>query len=97
MALKEGEKTLQFSIEKKDDQLFVIIKDNGIGREKSAAIKNKKLLKRESYGMKLTEERLRSFVFYNKDYYNLEIKDLKDKMGHPLGTSVEIMLPIVVN
>ncbi|MEZ4779654.1 MAG: histidine kinase, partial [Flavobacteriaceae bacterium] len=97
LAAKEGEKELHFSIEKKGQQLLVIIKDNGIGREKSAAIKNKKLLKRDSYGMKLTEDRLKSFVSFNNNSYELEIEDLKDEENTALGTRVKISLPIFFN
>ncbi|AVI51522.1 hypothetical protein C5O00_10225 [Pukyongia salina] len=97
LAAKEGRKELLFSAVKKDGVLKVTIKDNGVGRTKSSEYKKKKLMKRESFGMKLTEDRLENFVASNKGKYHLTIKDLYDKRGQAVGTLVKVKLPIVLN
>ena len=97
LAAKEGRKELLFSAVKKDGVLKVKIKDNGVGRTKSSEYKKKKLMKRESFGMKLTEDRLENFVASNKGKYHLTIKDLYDTRGQAVGTLVKVKLPIVLN
>lgn len=53
-------------------------------------------MKRESYGMQLTQDRLKNFVgAYGKEY-SLDIVDLKNKKGEPQGTLVRITIPIII-
>lgn len=76
------------------DQLICIIEDNGIGRKKAQALKNKSALKHESRGMKITEERLETLhLLTGKEMY-VQIFDLEDTLGHPEGTRVEVVIPL---
>jgi anti-sigma regulatory factor (Ser/Thr protein kinase) len=94
---KQGEKALTIFIAEKDDQLEIIIEDNGVGREKSEAIKSQKLgaEKFESKGTLLATQRI---SILNQQYPGMaktEIIDLKDGTGNATGTRVIIILPII--
>lgn len=97
LSSKKGERILRVQINKKDDFLEFIVRDNGIGREESAKIKKKKLLQRESYGMRLTEDRLKSFGGSESGNYSIAIEDLKNADGSPKGTQITVRLPIILN
>lgn len=94
LSTKKGEKKIVLSIKEQDNYLVLSIEDNGIGRENSAKIKRQKLLQKDSLGIKLTKERLATFVKLHSGHYHLKITDLKDKDGNSLGTLVVIMLKI---
>ena len=67
--------------------------DNGIGRQKSTEIKKKKLLKRTSIGIKLSEERLKHFSENYKSSSDILFTDLYDK-DKPNGTKVTLLIPL---
>ncbi len=94
---KQGEKALAIFITEMDEQLEIIIEDNGVGREKSAAIKNQKLGAEqfESKGTLLATQRIE---IINQQYPGMaktETIDLKDSVGNATGTRVIITLPII--
>ena len=69
--------------------------DNGVGRNASEKIKEKRVLKRKSVGIDITTERLANF---SKDYQNdfeLAIIDLKTDSGEPDGTKVTLKIPTI--
>ena len=91
---KEGEKNLTINIYPKDDTYFVIeIIDNGIGRKRAGEIKETRTFKRDSVGIKLSEERLRHFTKKHTAGYHLKFEDLFDEKGKPAGTKVTIIIP----
>ncbi len=95
---KQGEKALAIFITEKDEQLEIIIEDNGVGREKSAAIKNQKLGAEQfdSKGTLLATQRIK---ILNEQYPGMaktETIDLKDSNGNATGTRVVIHLPITL-
>ncbi len=91
---KEGHKELKLNIYPKDNQYFVVeIIDNGIGRKRAAAIKKARTFKRESVGIKLSEERLRHFSKNFTGNYKITFKDLVDEKGEAKGTKVIIEIP----
>lgn len=95
LSLKNKNKKLNISIHKNEDShIKIIIEDNGIGREKAAILKKKKLYKRDSIGIKLTKERLTNFDIGFINNHNLLFKDLYDKNKKPIGTRVIILLPL---
>ena len=79
------------------DYLKFTISDNGIGRKAAAKIKEQKFLQQESYGMKLTEERLRTFGKSYQGDFTIKIEDLTYNLGKAMGTTVRVMIPIVLN
>jgi streptogramin lyase/anti-sigma regulatory factor (Ser/Thr protein kinase) len=94
---KQGEKALIVLITEKGEQLEIIIEDNGVGREKSAAIKSQKLGAEqfESKGTLLATQRI---SILNQQYPGMaktETIDLKDSEGSATGTRVIITLPII--
>ncbi|MBJ2173973.1 histidine kinase [Aureibaculum sp. A20] len=93
LSAKKGNKKLTLDIKKNGKgNLIFTIEDNGIGRGKSAEIKGNKVHKRESIGLKLTEERLRNFVKDNSRDYKLTFEDLYNEDGVASGTKVILKL-----
>ncbi len=70
------------------------IVDNGIGRKRSEEIKQKKIHKRDSIGIKLTRERLGKFSEAHENDYSLTFLDLIDEDEIATGTKVILKIPI---
>ena len=77
----------------KNDALFVVISDNGVGMEKSKLYKTNK--KHVSRGMQLIKERLEILSLIGKEPITLAIKPLQPS-AHNEGTKVELRFPISV-
>ena len=93
LSAKKQNKELELDIAKTaNNDLIITITDNGIGRKKAAEIKDNKLHKRNSIGIKLTEERLQNFVKDNNYSYALHIDDLFDIDGQANGTKVTLII-----
>ncbi|MFH4968929.1 histidine kinase [Gaetbulibacter sp. M240] len=93
LSLKKEDRQLRMEVKKASDSQFQIdIIDNGVGRKKSQALKKNKLLKRESLGIKLSEERLKHFSEKFKSSYSISFTDLYEK-DKPAGTKVTIIIP----
>lgn len=95
LSLKKKDKKITINI-KQETKNFVLIQiiDNGIGRKKALEIKKQKTLKKNSIGIKLTEERLTHFFKNYENNYTLLFKDLIDDNGEPIGTEVNLKIPI---
>jgi len=92
---KKGEKKIKVSYEKvSNTHLKITITDNGIGRDAAAIIKSKKVHKRKSVGINLTEERLINFYKNFKYKHTLEFIDLFDDNQNAMGTKVILKLPV---
>lgn len=90
---KKDNKSIVLSVSKIiEDYVTISITDNGIGREASAKIKEKKLLKRKSVGIDLTKQRLENFSKNYTNSYRLNIEDLYEK-NIATGTRVTIDIP----
>lgn len=74
--------------------LKISITDNGIGRIKSTELKSGEALKKQSYGMKVTSDRIALINQVYKSGASVIIDDLKDENNNPLGTKVIIQIPI---
>jgi len=95
LALKKGNRKLTVQVLKvNENQVQIDITDNGIGRVKSREIKEKKIHKRTSVGIKLTEERLQHFAKNCKSKSNIIFTDLYTQ-NKPTGTRVSILIPLV--
>jgi ligand-binding sensor domain-containing protein/two-component sensor histidine kinase len=77
-----------------NDKLVVTIKDDGIGRTKAAELKSKQVLKKKSYGMQITEDRIDIINRTQLIQATCHIRDVKDKNGNPMGTEVVLIIPI---
>jgi sensor histidine kinase YesM len=84
---KEGDKKLKLSISKTAlNYIEIAIEDNGIGRKKAQEFKAKKMIKRVSVGLKMTEERLAVFSSHLKQKHQILFQDLE------IGTKVIVKL-----
>jgi len=88
-----GQLTISLNLEA--NNIVCIIQDNGIGREASMKKHKNKILKKESLGLKITDDRLA--IMENKYDFKAktEIQDLYDEEGKASGTRVVITLPII--
>jgi ligand-binding sensor domain-containing protein/two-component sensor histidine kinase len=79
------------NIDEKNGLLLINIKDNGIGREKSQNIKSKSISKKESLGIKISEERLKLLDS------SVKIIDNYDIDGIASGTEIQLKIKIINN
>jgi tetratricopeptide (TPR) repeat protein len=75
---------------KKEDRLICIVKDNGVGRDKSKELKSVNATKHESKGLKLIEDRLQAWSQVNDLQYIF--KTFNNNNGQETGTSTEITI-----
>jgi len=95
LSLKKEEKKLNIDIRNKEEtHIEITIEDNGIGRERSASIKKKKLYKKDSIGINLTRERLVNFEKDYKNKHHLKFEDLRDENENAVGTAVVLSIPV---
>lgn len=81
--------------EKMDNQFFrCIIEDNGVGREKSKALKKQMVVAQPSHGLSITEERLEAIKKLKGS--DIFMEDLFHADKSPAGTRVTIKLPLTV-
>ena len=93
LSLKKEGRQLRMEVKKATDtQIQIDIIDNGVGRKKSQALKKNKLLKRESLGIKLSEERLKHFSEKFESPYSISFTDLYQN-DEPAGTKVTLIIP----
>ena len=94
LSLKKKNRKLTVNVTKPNETLLQIeIIDNGIGRKKSEEIKQQKLLKRNSIGIKLSKERLKHFSANYENPSGIIITDLYEN-DNPIGTKVCIQIPL---
>jgi sensor histidine kinase YesM len=88
---KESKGHLALNIRKNSHGLEVEIKDDGIGRKRSAELKTENQKKHHSTGIKNIEERLRIINKVYRANYAVKIRDLDPVSGY--GTQVLISIP----
>jgi LytS/YehU family sensor histidine kinase len=71
-------------VTKNSESLIITVQDNGIGRQKAAAMKSKNSTTTKSYGMQITAQRILQLNKQNK----IDTIDLIDNNGEPMGTKV---------
>ncbi|MBI3194449.1 MAG: histidine kinase, partial [Ignavibacteriae bacterium] len=91
---KEGERKLLVSLQLSDEMLQCIIEDNGIGRKRASEIRKLRNKEHESKGMTVTRERLEMMKKSSNKNASVNIEDLIDTFGNPLGTRVQLLIPI---
>ncbi|MCD4772888.1 MAG: histidine kinase, partial [Bacteroidales bacterium] len=97
LMLKKTKGLLKLNIEKNNDNSILFsIEDDGIGREKAGKIsKSKKHHK--STGMKNIEERIALMNKIYKSDMKVKIIDLYNDKHEPIGTKVELYIPLIFN
>ena len=93
---KEGDRKLSVSFKEKADFLQCIIEDNGVGRKKAMEMKisTGQDKKHTGKGISVSEERLKTLKTADGKHGNIEIIDMVDTTGEPMGTQVIINFPI---
>ncbi|MDO6598426.1 histidine kinase [Oceanihabitans sp. 2_MG-2023] len=94
---KKDNRKLNVSIGKPTNKsIECIIKDNGIGREKSKEINKKREAQHKSFALKATTERLDLLNYGREKKIGVEIMDLIEG-GKAIGTKVVLNIPILKN
>ena len=88
---KSGNITIE--VRRENEYLVCIVEDNGVGRNQTMNLKPISGFKKESIGVKLTEERLLLIneLKNTKSYFLID--DLEDSFNNPGGTRVKMFLP----
>ncbi|PWK26423.1 tetratricopeptide repeat protein [Arcicella aurantiaca] len=93
---KQGDKKLsiRFDLDETEENLICVVEDNGVGREKSAEFKSKRVQQHESFSSVATEERLKllSNNINGKDLVIYE--DLKNDDNEVTGTKVTLTIAL---
>lgn len=77
------------------EQLKCIIEDDGIGRKQAKELRNNQAIEWQSWGMKITNERIEALKHIRDAEISFE--DLYDVQGRGVGTKVGILLPKHLN
>jgi LytS/YehU family sensor histidine kinase len=91
---KEEKGELGIEIYQESDFLFIKIVDDGIGRNRAAALAIKSHAKHKSMGLDITSKRISIVQGPYKGEFPVMIKDLVNAEGEPTGTEVIIKIPI---
>lgn len=94
IANKEGKGWITVEFRKEKDALVCIIEDDGIGREKSAEIKQAKEVRNNSVATQLARDRIVGIKRGGDNHTGIFITDLKNEDGNACGTRVEINIPL---
>jgi len=89
---KEEEGKIDISINREKNVLHCRICDNGIGR--AAAAKEKNNVEKKSFGIDLTQNRLRLINFNDQNEPAITFSDLVNENGQCAGTRVDISIPV---
>jgi sensor histidine kinase YesM len=73
--------------------LLVTVEDDGVGRKKAMELRSKQVLKKKSYGIQITEDRIALINRLNHIQASCTITDLYDIAGNPVGTRVVLEIP----
>ncbi len=92
---KEGFKKLLISFSADDKIIYVTIEDNGIGREAAKAFNHDSDVKKQSLGIKISEEQLEMVGSLSKEKSGIIIEDILSETGLVAGTRVILTIPIL--
>ncbi|MBA4851735.1 two-component regulator propeller domain-containing protein [Emticicia sp. BO119] len=91
---KKGNKILKINISSDETFLYIQIEDNGIGREAAENQKNQIKPEHTSKALSILDERMKIITEINQIKAEFTIVDLFNSAQKPLGTRVEIKIPI---
>src|SRR6266536_96106 len=92
---KEEKGKLWIRFLKQDDNVLKVeIEDNGIGRQKAKETESKDALKRKSYGMQISKDRIELINKLNKYNTSVKVLDMMDEDGKASGTKITIIIPV---
>jgi len=88
----KGSLVVHFSLQQ--NNLCVMIDDDGIGRDKATELKSKQLLTKKSYGMQITRDRIALINKLEGTQITCSVMDKKDNVGNAAGTLVQLTIPV---
>jgi two-component sensor histidine kinase len=91
----EGKGTVKIDLKLNNDHITCTIEDNGIGREAAQAKKMKSENNHNSLGTQIVSSRLDLVNALYGTSLKTIYTDLKNDNGEPIGTRVEIHIPIL--
>jgi len=89
---KEGDSRIGIEFFQREETLYCVIKDNGIGRKKASELKSQLSEHHKSMGLEITKERLAILGEQGSDESPVEIEDLYDENSNAAGTKVTIRI-----
>lgn len=90
---KEGGRLLEINLTIAGDHIICIVSDNGIGREKAAAMKQANA--HTPVGLRVTENRIAVLNTSTAKKAGVEITDLYDAQQKAIGTKVILTIPVL--
>ncbi|HEX2606795.1 MAG TPA: histidine kinase [Flavisolibacter sp.] len=87
---KAGEKLLQLTLYTEGSFIVCKVRDNGIGRKRSAELKSLSASTHTSKGMNITGKRLE--LHNGRSDKSIQINDLYDASSQPAGTEVQLLI-----
>ncbi|VXC29651.1 conserved hypothetical protein [Flavobacterium sp. 9AF] len=91
---KQGNKKVIIVFEITNNELLIKIEDNGIGRQKSNELNRIKNKKHQSFATHALQNRIDLLNEYNHKNISLKIIDKHNLQNQPIGTLVEIIIPL---
>jgi hypothetical protein len=92
---KDEKGHLDIEVKQDNDQLLMIITDDGIGRKQAALLASKSATKHKSMGLRITADRIATMQKMNRSGSAVTINDLVHPNGKPAGTEVIVSLPVL--
>jgi ligand-binding sensor domain-containing protein len=89
-----GNLSVRFS-DQKDGAVTCVIEDDGIGRKRAQALKEKSNSQHKSFGMQLVRERLEVLQHMDELKILFDIEDIDDQRTGHTGTRVTIKIPLM--
>ncbi|MFY9241642.1 MAG: histidine kinase [Polaribacter sp.] len=90
---EKGNLSIEISINEEKSTLIITVIDNGVGRKKAAAIKEKQIRRHVSFATEATNKRLELLNYNKQDKIELLVEDL-DVNAKDVGTKVTLIIPI---
>lgn len=91
---KIGDKILKIKFVERNQALHVFVDDNGIGRKRSSELNKNRNKGHKSFASEANAKRLEVLNYGKADHVSVSIEDKYDDFGKPLGTRVELRIPI---
>jgi len=91
---KEGKGNIRITFTSKNGMILIELQDDGIGREKAQELLLETNKDHKSLATALTRERIQALNKKQKEKIVLNILDLKDEEGRPVGTKVILEIPV---
>jgi tetratricopeptide (TPR) repeat protein len=89
---KEGDGKIGIEFFQKEEALYCVIRDNGIGRKKASELKSQLSEHHKSMGLQITKERLAIIEEQQSQESPVELEDMYDESGKAAGTKVTIRI-----